>query len=68
MFMTAKAMKSRLEILKPHLNDGTNQSKGIVVIDTVKDDFHDIGKNQVSMMRGRGSRWWTLGWMWKAIS
>jgi 5-methyltetrahydrofolate--homocysteine methyltransferase len=50
MLMAAKAMKSGLEILKPHLTEGTSQSKGTVVIGTVKGDLHDIGKNLVAMM------------------
>jgi 5-methyltetrahydrofolate--homocysteine methyltransferase len=50
MLMAAQAMKAGLEILKPHLAEGQNQSKGTVVIGTVKGDLHDIGKNLVSMM------------------
>ena len=50
MLMAAQAMKAGLEILKPHLAAGQNQSKGTVVIGTVKGDLHDIGKNLVSMM------------------
>jgi 5-methyltetrahydrofolate--homocysteine methyltransferase len=50
MLMAAQAMKAGLEILKPHLSAGQSQSKGTVVIGTVKGDLHDIGKNLVSMM------------------
>ena len=50
MLMAAQAMKAGLELLKPHLGAGQDQSKGIVVIGTVKGDLHDIGKNLVSMM------------------
>jgi corrinoid protein of di/trimethylamine methyltransferase len=50
MLMAAQAMKAGLEILKPHLAAGTAQSKGTVVIGTVKGDLHDIGKNLVAMM------------------
>jgi 5-methyltetrahydrofolate--homocysteine methyltransferase len=50
MLMAAQAMKAGLRILKPHLSAGQNQSKGVVVIGTVKGDLHDIGKNLVSMM------------------
>ena len=50
MLMAAQAMKSGLELLKPHLAEGTNTRKGTVVIGTVKGDLHDIGKNLVSMM------------------
>jgi 5-methyltetrahydrofolate--homocysteine methyltransferase len=50
MLMAAQAMKAGLKILKPHLSAGQSQSKGVVVIGTVKGDLHDIGKNLVSMM------------------
>ncbi|BBO73241.1 corrinoid methyltransferase [Desulfosarcina widdelii] len=50
MLMAAQAMKAGLELLKPHLGEGGGQSKGTVVIGTVKGDLHDIGKNLVSMM------------------
>jgi 5-methyltetrahydrofolate--homocysteine methyltransferase len=50
MLMAAQAMKAGLEILKPHLAEGATESKGTVVIGTVKGDLHDIGKNLVSMM------------------
>ena len=50
MLMAAQAMKAGLELLKPHLGEGQGQSKGTVVIGTVKGDLHDIGKNLVSMM------------------
>jgi len=50
MLMAAQAMKAGLKILKPHLSAGHSQSKGVVVIGTVKGDLHDIGKNLVSMM------------------
>jgi 5-methyltetrahydrofolate--homocysteine methyltransferase len=50
MLMAAQAMKAGLEILKPHLAEGSSQSKGTVIIGTVKGDLHDIGKNLVAMM------------------
>lgn len=50
MLMAAKAMKAGLDVLKPHLAQGTNEKKGTIVIGTVKGDLHDIGKNLVSMM------------------
>ncbi len=50
MLVAAQAMKAGLEILKPHLSAGQSQSKGTVVIGTVKGDLHDIGKNLVAMM------------------
>lgn len=50
MLMAAKVMQQGLEVLKPHLSEGQSQSKGVVVIGTVKGDLHDIGKNLVAMM------------------
>ncbi len=50
MLMAAQVMKMGLEILKPHLSAGSAESKGTVVIGTVKGDLHDIGKNLVAMM------------------
>lgn len=50
MLMAAQAMKAGLALLKPHLAEGKSQSKGTVVIGTVKGDLHDIGKNLVAMM------------------
>jgi len=50
MLMAAQAMKTGLDILKPHLSDGQSRSKGTVIIGTVKGDLHDIGKNLVTMM------------------
>ena len=43
-------MKGGLKLLKPLLADGTSQSRGTIVIGTVKGDLHDIGKNLVAMM------------------
>ncbi len=50
MLMAAQAMKAGLELIKPHLAGGKCQSRGTVVIGTVKGDLHDIGKNLVTMM------------------
>ena len=50
MLMAAQAMKGGLEIVKPMLTEGSAQSKGTIVIGTVKGDLHDIGKNLVAMM------------------
>jgi 5-methyltetrahydrofolate--homocysteine methyltransferase len=50
MLMAARAMKSGLEVLRPHLIATQVRPKGTVVIGTVKGDQHDIGKNLVAMM------------------
>src|SRR6056297_4112640 len=48
--MSAKAMKSGIELVKPLINDEDMPSIGTVVLGTVKGDLHDIGKNLVGMM------------------
>ena len=50
MLVSAHAMKSALELLRPHLVEGAVESSGRVAIGTVKGDLHDIGKNLVAMM------------------
>ena len=48
--MSAKAMSTAMEHLKPFFQSGDVQRKGVFVIGTVAGDLHDIGKNLVSMM------------------
>lgn len=48
--VSARAMHTALGILKPRLAESKVQSKGKVVMGTVKGDLHDIGKNLVCMM------------------
>ena len=48
--MSAKALHSGLEIVKPLLSVWENISKGTILIGTVRGDLHDIGKNLVAMM------------------
>ena len=50
MLFSAKAMKSGLNLLRPHLVDQNISTLGTVIIGTVEGDMHDIGKNLVSMM------------------
>jgi 5-methyltetrahydrofolate--homocysteine methyltransferase len=50
MLVAAMTMKKGLDIIKPLLTDQEQQSKGKVVLGTVKGDLHDIGKNLVAMM------------------
>jgi corrinoid protein of di/trimethylamine methyltransferase len=50
MLVAAITMKKGLDIIKPLLKDQEEQSKGKVVLCTVKGDLHDIGKNLVGMM------------------
>ena len=48
--ISARAMRSGTEILRPHLSAKDIKKKGTVVIGTVEGDMHDIGKNLVKMM------------------
>ena len=53
--IAARAMYAGMEVLKPILTQTGVESKGKVVLGTVKGDLHDIGKNLVRMMmEGRG--------------
>ena len=53
--ISARAMKTGTDILKPHLVSENVQSVGKICIGTVKGDLHDIGKNLVKMMlEGKG--------------
>lgn len=62
MLAAADAMKAGLELIKPHLTGADADAAGIVVIGTVKDDLHDIGKDLVRMMlEGAGFRVVDLG-------
>ena len=55
MMVAARAMKSAMEILEPHIVKETKASLGKIVVGTVKDDLHDVGKNLVCMMfKGAG--------------
>jgi 5-methyltetrahydrofolate--homocysteine methyltransferase len=55
MLASAEAVGEAMDILLPHLESAGMESKGKVVIATVKGDLHDIGKNIVStMLKGAG--------------
>jgi corrinoid protein of di/trimethylamine methyltransferase len=55
LLLSARAMKSALELLRPLLAASGAQPAGKIVIGTVKGDLHDIGKNLVaSMLEGAG--------------
>jgi len=62
MVMSARAMKSALNLLKPSLVKVGMHSTGKVAIGTVQGDMHDIGKNMVGMMvEGAGFEVMDLG-------
>ena len=50
MLRSAKTMKECMRLIRPLFDKGDFTSKGQVVIGTVKQDVHDIGKNLVAMM------------------
>ena len=62
LLMSARAMKAAMELIRPLLKEAGSESKGKVVIGTVKGDLHDIGKNIVaSMLEGAGFEIINLG-------
>lgn len=48
--IAARAMAAGTDVLRPLLSASDSANKGTVVIGTIKDDLHDIGKNLVAMM------------------
>jgi len=55
LLLSARAMKTALELIRPLLIAQGSQPVGRVVIGTVKGDLHDIGKNLVAaMLEGGG--------------
>jgi methylmalonyl-CoA mutase cobalamin-binding domain/chain len=55
LLISARAMKTALDLVKPLLAARGERPAGKVVIGTVKGDLHDIGKNLVaSMLEGGG--------------
>ncbi len=62
MLMAGRAVSSGMEILKPSLVVTEAVSRGTIVLGTVQQDIHDIGKNIVGMMlEGSGFKVIDLG-------
>ena len=62
MLVSARAMQTGMNVLKPYLAESDIKSAGKIVIGTVKGDLHDIGKNLVSvMLEGAGFQVIDLG-------
>lgn len=60
--VAARAMNTGVTMLKPYLTEEGVESKGVVVLGTVKGDLHDIGKNLVKLMlEGKGLKVHDLG-------
>ncbi len=55
MLASAEAVGAAMQILEPHLARSGIKPKGKIIMATVKEDLHDIGKNIVSiLLRGAG--------------
>jgi len=54
--ISAKAMSSAMEILRPYFISGEIRFKGKLILGTVEGDLHDIGKNIVKMVL-EGAGW-----------
>jgi methanogenic corrinoid protein MtbC1 len=50
MLMSAKAMSTAMQHIKPYFLSGSVKRKGTIIIGTVAGDLHDIGKNLVGMI------------------
>jgi 5-methyltetrahydrofolate--homocysteine methyltransferase len=62
MLIAARAMSAAMQVLEPILVKAGVKPVGKVVIGTVRQDLHDIGKNLVGMMlKGRGFQVVDLG-------
>lgn len=48
--ISAKAMDTGMQVIKPLIKEGDIQKKGKCLLATVKGDLHDIGKKLVAMM------------------
>jgi methanogenic corrinoid protein MtbC1 len=50
LLLSARAMQSALDLLRPHLQRAADTSPGTIVLGTVQGDVHEIGKNIVSVV------------------
>lgn len=50
LLLSAKAMRTAMKLLEPHLREGGVASRGKIVLGTVQGDVHDIGKNIVGLV------------------
>jgi len=62
MMVAARAMNAGLDIVEPLMAKSNTSYVGKVVIGTVRDDLHDVGKNMVRIMfKGAGFQVFDLG-------
>ena len=50
LLMSAEAAKAAFEVIKETIQGGEGESRGRIILATVKGDIHDIGKNIVKVM------------------
>jgi len=50
LLISARAMNSAIDILKPHMKTEMQTNSGKIVLGVVEGDIHDIGKNLVKLM------------------
>ena len=50
LLLSARAMQSALDLLRPHLESSGDISSGTIVLGTVQGDVHEIGKNIVGVV------------------
>lgn len=50
MLISARAMRAGMDLVRPHLAEGTEAKAGTFVMGTVAGDIHDIGKNLCTVM------------------
>ena len=59
---SAETMKAAVSILEPHMEKNDSDSRGKIVLATVKGDVHDIGKNLVDIiLSNNGYQVYNLG-------
>ena len=62
MLIAARAMRSGMTVLRPHMAADDLATRGTVVLGTIAGDIHDIGKDMVGiMLEGAGFRVVDLG-------
>lgn len=62
LMLSAKVMKTALDILRPHITEKNQKSAGRIVLGTIQGDVHYIGKNILAaVLEGEGFTVFDLG-------
>ncbi len=62
LMLSAKVMKTALDILRPHITEENQKSSGRIVLGTIQGDVHYIGKNILAaVLEGEGFTVFDLG-------